>query len=249
MPEMKLRILCPSKGRADRVMTTRFVPSLILVVPHGEGSAYKEHNPNQEILETPKGLRGITATKQWFLETFDEWFSIDDDIMGIRMWYEPDIDEAWVTDPQVIMDIILRVRNIAREMGAFMYGFSHKRRPVHYKSHQPFQFTGYMNSSHFGILKGHKLWYNLEMDEAEDHWLSCLNAYVHRYFLIDTRYSFITKDNFTADGGCNDYRTEESMKRNTLILRRTFGDSVVLKSAAPSKSRVQQYERSIKIPY
>jgi len=65
---------------------------------------------------------------------------------------------------------------------------------------------------------------------------------------MDTRYAFFTKDNFMARGGCNDYRTEESMKENTLLLRRSFGDVVRIKRAVAFRKKVNRGERTIQIP-
>jgi hypothetical protein len=245
----KFRIICPSKGRAENVMTSKLINNMLILVPHGEGELYREHNPDHEIMETPEGLKGITRTKQFMMDNFDEWFSIDDDIEKIRKNYEDDEENAWITDPDYAYDIIMRCRDMAQQMGAKMYGFYYKRQPVHYQSHNPFWFTGYMNSSHFGILKGHNLYYNLDMDEGEDHWLSLLNAYSNRYFLMDTRYSFITKDNFSAQGGCNDYRTSASMKKNTMILRKTFGQAVTLKTPNTGKTKLREYERTVSVPF
>ena len=151
-------------------------------------------------------------------------------------------------DEDEIYDIIVRLYEMAKMSGAYLFGFGKERNPLMYHSHKPFQFNGYVNSSHFGVCEGHNLEYNLDMNEGEDHWLSCYNAYKHRFCLIDTRYSFFTKDNFMAQGGCNDYRTVEDMKKNTIILRQHFGDVIRLKYASHTRKNVNKGERSINIP-
>lgn len=244
-----LKIICPSKGRADNVLTTKFIREMIILVPHGEGKAYREHNPDFEVIETPVGLHGITRTKQWMIDNWDEWFSIDDDVIRVTRQYESTKDAMQVTDPDEVVDIIQRLRDMAVEMGAFMYGFNHYRQPELYNAHKPFSHTGYLNSSHFGLLPGHNLYYNLDMLEAEDHWISLLNAYTNRFFLKDHRYAFATKDNFKAKGGCNDYRTSESMVDNTILLRKQFGEAVVLKEATSRKKIINKGERSLKVPF
>jgi len=243
-----LKIVCPSKGRHNKVMTKDLVDDLVLLVPNGEGEIYRLFNPQNEVIETPKDLRGITATKQWMLDNFDDWFSIDDDVHKVRKMYQENEEDAYVTDPLFVRDIILRCYNMAKEMKAYMFGFTKERNPLMYVSQNPFRFKGYMNSSHFGVISGNRLYYNLDMNEGEDHWLSCLNAYTHRYFLMDTRYAFFTKDNFMARGGCNDYRTEESMKKNTILLRRVFGEVVQIKRPVNHRKNVNYGERSISIP-
>ena len=137
---------------------------------------------------------------------------------------------------------------MAVQLDAKMFGFTKERNPLMYVTQKPFQFSGYMNSSHFGVIKNHKLFYNLDMNEGEDHWLSCLNAYKNRYFLMDMRYAFFTKDNFMARGGCNDYRTEDDMKKNTILLRKHFGSVVKLKMPGHGRKKINLGERSISIP-
>ncbi len=229
-------------------MTKVLIPDLELVVPFDEKEKYEEHNQDVNVLVTPEEVNGITATKQWMLKNIGTWFSVDDDIWCVKKMYEDNAAESSVNDPDMIRDIIQRCCYMAEEKGAYMFGFTKERNPLMYVSHNPFKFSGYMNSSHFGVIAGSKLWYNLEMNEGEDHWLSCLNAFEHRFFLMDTRYSFYTKDNFVAEGGCNSYRTLDSMKKNTLLLRKTFGSVVNIKTSSKLRQNVNYGERSLSIP-
>ena len=248
----KIKIICPSKGRSNNVRTLRLIPNLTLVVPEGEVEAYRANYPDVEVLGTPKHVRGITPTRQWILETFKDTdvFMIDDDVTHVRRNFAFGKDDpTTIEDVEVIEEIINQTAFITKEIGAKVFSFSKIRNPLEYNAFEPIVHTGYMNASFCGFIKGHGLEYDLNLTEGEDHYMSCLCIYKHRYCLIDNRYSFVTDGNFTAIGGCNDYRTRESMIKNTLYLRKKFGDVIVYKEPTKLKQNVNIGERSLKFPY
>lgn len=247
---MKVDIVCPSKGRAKKVLTKRLFDNLILVVPESEVEEYKEFNPECEIVGTPSTVRGITPTRQFIIEKFEQPFQIDDDVKHVRKnWIEKGEKNGTVEDKKTIIEIIEQAAYITKQIGAFVYGFSKIRNPLEYNAFKPVQHTGYLNQSHLGMIKGHGLSYDLRLNEGEDHYITCLAIYKHRYIYLDNRYSFVTDENFYALGGCNDYRTVESMKKNTLMLRKMFGEVVVVKEPTKLKKRVNEGERSLSFPY
>lgn len=245
---MSIKIVCPSKGRSNNVTTVRFIPSLTLIVPDYEVDLYEKSYPSIEVIGTPKHVKGITATRQWILDNYEEVFMIDDDVVSIRKNYAFN-EESSIEDQEIILEVINSTADIARQVGAKVFSFSKIRNPLEYNSFEPIVHTGYMNASFCGFLKGHNLAYDLNMSEGEDHYMSCLTIYKHRYCLIDNRFSFITDGNFTAKGGCNDYRTRDSMIKNTLYLREKFGEVILYKSPTQLKKNVNIGERSLKFPY
>ena len=242
-------VVCPSKGRAKSVKTTEFIPSLILVVPENEKEEYELHNPKNQVVSPPKHIKGITPTRQWILENYPEVFMIDDDVVSIRKNYCFEQKDTKFIDTEQIMDLIDATFDTARQLGAKVFSFSKIRNPLEYNAFEPIVMTGYMNASFCGFLEGHELEYDLSMSEGEDHYISCLCIYKHRYCLIDNRFSFVTDGNFTALGGCNDYRTRGSMLKNTLYLRQKFGEVITYKEPTGLKKNVNIGERSLKFPY
>lgn len=248
--EQKIKVVCPSKGRSDNVRTLKLIPNLTIIVPHDEVDAYKANYPDTEVIGTPKGVKGITPTRQWILDHFEECFMIDDDVTDVRKNYAFGKEEsAHIDDVDTIEEIINDTAFIAKEIGAKVFSFSKIRNPLEYDSFHPIVHTGYMNASFCGFLKGHGLSYDMNLSEGEDHYISCMTIFMHRYCLIDNRYSFITDGNFTAIGGCNDYRTRESMKKNTIYLKKLFGDCIVAKEPTALKQNVNIGERSLHFPY
>ena len=77
-----ITIVCPSKGRCNKVKTISLIPSLVLIVPSSEEEDYKKFNPNTKVVATPPEVRGITKTRQWILDNYEEVFMIDDDVVN-----------------------------------------------------------------------------------------------------------------------------------------------------------------------
>lgn len=249
MERKRIRVVCPSKGRSGNVKTLKLIPDLVLVVPHDEAEDYRANHPDTEVVATPEYVKGITPTRQWILDEFGECFMIDDDVSNMKRNFVVDSDKSHVTDPAMVRDIIETTTGIARQIGAKVFSFSKVRNPLEYDVFAPIVHTGYMNASFCGFLEGHGLRYDLSMVEGEDHYISCLTVFKHRYCLIDNRYSFITDGNFKSIGGCNGYRTRKDMLKNTMYLRQKFGEAVTLKSATKSKKSVNLGERTLRFPY
>lgn len=246
---MNIHVLCVSKGRQTKVMTKRLFPNLKLVVPHNEEDSYKEANPDVEVIGTPKSVNSLVKTRQWMLENFGTQFMVDDDITDCKRMYADSNDTASIDDPELVMQIVEMNAWMAQAIGAKMWGYQAGQHPAEYISQKPFRFTSFLNNSYMGFLDGHDLTYRTDMEEAEDHYISCLNVYKNRYMFVDRRFTFSTKDNFLSDGGCADVRNTEVMMKNTLILRRTFGEVVTSKKVTPHKKHVHKGERSISFPF
>jgi hypothetical protein len=243
----KLSIVCPSYKRAGKVITNELIDDLIFVVDSSEYEKYKEHYPENEIVTQPLGVKGITKTRQFILDYFDDVFMIDDDLYEVRKQF---IGQGNINcNKEEIKDVIHQTHDIAVQMNAKMFGFKNNSNPLFYHSGDPIKHTGYLNASYCGFIKGHGLKYDLNMNEAEDHYISCMNVYKNRYMFIETRYAFITKENFKAEGGCNAYRTAKGMIDATKYLRGKFGDVVHEKKATNHKKNVNIGERTITFPF
>lgn len=225
--------------------------NFLLVVREDELEKYKEHNPEIETIGTPPHINNIAKTRQWILEKYvdENIFMVDDDVTAVVRTYVEKGEESKIDDPVTILEIIRENAYIAKQIGAFTWGYQSIRNPNEYNSHKPLKHTGYLNNSHIGFLKGHGLVYDLGYGEAEDYYISCLNYYKHRFSLIDRRFTFMTKDNFLASGGVNDIRTIDMMVENTIKLREVFGECIVVKKPTANKKKVHMGERSIVFPY
>jgi len=249
MAREQIKIVSLSKGRAGNITTHKVIDDIIVVCPANEVDLYRDLNPDLEIVSEPKDCRGITQARQFVLDQFDDVFMVDDDIEYVRNFFNGEGEDYKVTNKQHVRDIIEQTRSIAEQMGAKMFGYTHRRRPVAYYPQQPFRTTGFLNGSHCGFLKGHNLEYDTNMIEGEDYYMSCLNVFKNRFMIIDDRYGFMTTDNFANSGGCSGDRNTQIMQDDTLYLREHFGDVVKMKKWSTHKKNVREGERTIQFPF
>jgi hypothetical protein len=251
LPEEIVPIVVVSKGRYGNVSTLDLLPkgTAKLVVPKFEQAKYHEAHPDVEVLATPATVKGIVATRQWVIEQFESVFMLDDDVYAVCRMFEDISTKVKITDPLTVYEIIQSSAAVARDLGAKVFGFSSYRDPVNYLSQNPIRMSAYLNASFCGFLKDHNLYYNLDIPEAEDYWISLLCVFKHRYLYQDTRYSFFTKANFVGEGGMASDRTQDKMIESTVQLKKYFGDVVNLKRPSNSKKSVNVGERSIAWPF
>lgn len=245
---MEFKVIIPSHKRAKDVLTTSAVANACLCVEASQEEEYRKHNPNIEIIVHPDEIVGLTAKRQWIIEKFPSCFQIDDDIKSIQRLYT-ESGEPTKVDPETAYQLIQQAGNTAKLLGAHIFGFNHVGNPSNYDPLKPFRLTGYVNTGAFGIIEGHKLYFDTRMKVVEDYQLSCVNAYYHRICFLDNRFTVIGKDTFSNPGGCSDYRTEEQEGKDTMMLRKVYGEVVELKKDTGVAKRKHKYQRTLKIPF
>tara|TARA_Y100000004_G_C8940660_1_gene424020 strand:+ start:492 stop:1247 length:756 start_codon:yes stop_codon:yes gene_type:complete len=251
MSDELVKVVSPSMGRAGKTKTQNIIANVAFVVPENEAEDYKKNLPDNEVIACPNSIKGIVATRQWMLEKWSNIFMADDDIFVIRRQFEEtQKSETNVTDPSFAWELIQNLASITKQMGGYHFGFSNAREPVQFESGKPIVHTKYINNSFMGFLEGHGLEYDLSFDEAEDYYICCMNMYKNRFSVIDQRYVFKTYQNFTSDGGCSLYRTQESMVKNTERLKALFGTDIIKdKVMSKLKKSINKGERTLIFPF
>ena len=238
-------------GRPSKTIVQNLISNVIFVVPENEVDEYRDNLPENDVVGCPQSIKGITATRQWMLERWKNIFMADDDIYQVRRQFEESQKaDTNIKDPDKAWELIQDLASITKQMGGYHFGFSNAREPVQFESGKPIVHTKYINNSFMGFLEGHGLKYDLSFDEAEDYYICCMNIFKNRFSVLDQRYVFKTKQNFTSDGGCALYRTQDSMIRNTERLKALFGTDVVHdKGQSKLKKNVNKGERILIFPY
>ena len=245
--EVKIEIVIPSMGRAERVLTKNAISHAKICVPESESRLYAEYNPELEIVTHPDSLKGLTLKRQFIHEKYPNVFMIDDDIDCIsRLYVEKgensklDIDEAY--------DVVQYIGNCAKLAGAYLFGISKEVNPLSYNDHKPIELTGVLNGD-IGMLEGSKLFFHELAKVSEDYWISAYNAYLYRYCWIDKRFAAKGKATFGNTGGCANIRTKEQEKEDTLFLRKMFGECIGMKEDTKLAKRKHEFMRTLKIPF
>lgn len=240
----QISIAVPSKGRFDCVSTN--VKNQILVVDKSETDLYKEFNPNFEILECPN-FNNLALKRNWILDKFKNVFMLDDDIVSVHKLY--DSEEDVFLNSEESNNIIQFAYQKALDLGIYLFGFNNSPQLVHFNAMKPFMFKGFINGCAMGVISNEKLKFTEKTIAVEDYYINLLNAYHFRINLIDKRFCFKQKDKktFLEKGGQSTNRTLETEKQDSLFLRKTFGESIILKKERNKVEKSHQYQRQLNI--
>lgn len=245
--ERKIKIVIPSKGRAQSIITHRYIDNCIACVAKSELAAYKEHNPDLEFVTHEDSLVGLGPKKQWIYQKFGDVFMVDDDIKGmIRMTVKA--KQSGAVPSRLAYELIQNAGNMAALMGCYLFGFNKDIVPKTYKGHEPFKLTGYINGCGMGFLKGSKLRFNPDLKTNHDYYICALNAYHHRKCFIDKRFAFNQASFANAPGGSSGVRTNEVEKRDYELLVHYFG-SAIKRQNHWEFSPKHEYQKTLHIPY
>lgn len=249
MSEIKLIIL--SHNRPCDIVTHHTINHCSLCVPKSQEKAYKEQKHGLDIITHPDSVVGLSAKIRWVYDKYHEVIMLDDDLdKMIRLYVDKFSDEDNNVDPETAYQIIQANYQMAKKLGVKLFGFSNSPRPVAYNSRKPFKLTGFVQGGCIGFLKGFNMILPDECIAACDYFLSGINAYFHRRAFIDVRYAFTSpKGTFRSKGGTADFRSIETEKQDSQLLKEYFGDAIQLKHDTGVKNIQHRYERILKIPF
>lgn len=247
---MEVKIVIPSHKRAEKVRTVAIVPGAIICVPKAQEESYKRHNPDSEILAHPDDVIGLAVKRNWIYQKFGDVLMLDDDLTRFsRLYLEPNSLRTSRVTPQDTLAIIQQTAYMAKQIGAFVFGFSSVADARNFKPQRPFRLTGYCNGSSFGLLRGSKVFFHKEAVAVEDYFGSLINAYYHRYAFFDLRFGFVQERTFKNLGGQAEFRNKESEEKDSKFLRRMFGNAVEQRPPVKRGRPSHEFQRVIKLPF
>lgn len=221
-------IVVPSHRRAGAVRAFDAVLDPVLCVAEDQYKNYKDLYPSAAIEAHPDSVVGLAPKRNWMLKHFGDHFSLDDDVSEMRRIYDPDAPPKMSAEEAT--DVVQATAEMAREVGAKLWGFSNYPMTYTFDVFKPFKTTGYVNGFAMGIFTDGLLRFPEESDfMGSDYFVSALNAYHHRYIWLDTRFAFAQHGTFRNPGGQADFRNMETERRSYERLRNYFGAAIELK--------------------
>jgi hypothetical protein len=237
-----VKICIPSHRRAATITTHRLVPSAIVCVPESQRAEY-EAAGCLDVQTHPDSIIGLTPKLNWMLDqlTDDEGVVFLDDDLDYLCRCFVDKSEAAdrkVIDPVAVVEVINQTYKLARDAGAFLFGWETSVSTIRYYSgHEPFKLTGFINGCALGFVAGHGLRFDESIVAKNDYDLCAFNAYRHRISFKDTRYAFAQRETFTGSGGQSFFRNSETEKRDVAILRRKYGEVIQVGKQGGTRKR------------
>lgn len=240
-----MRVVIPSKSRVKECATAlALFPDATVVINAEQENLYKPLGC--ELLMHPPSLSGIGPLKNWILDNIpDETvFVVDDDVRWMRVAVGRETKSDILRDPQDIRQIIENAAEIARGIGAPVFGFdqtggdTRKNTPAN-----PFRLCGWVGAA-MGIV-GRDLRFdpNLHIRADIDF---CLSALLKRRIIFqDTRFSFIHESRFTHPGGNSLIRSGERNRQELKYLKEKWGTALEFKQTATTLRVVVKVKRRV----
>ena len=261
VPEPHLTIAVPSAGRPGRVLVERMIPTdaFVVVVPEEEVALYEAAQPHLTFVAHPPEVGRLPRKRQWILDEYapDRDHAVlmfDDDIEEmVHMEHGPG-ERKCVLQPDVNMEIIHRLTWEAAQAGVHLFSFDTSGNALNFNDLAPYRLTGYVAGSAVGLIGGGRLSFNPETLAGDDYWISLLNAYEHRWCLVDQRYCpgwrpGSKSKTFAQEGGMGSHRTSESEEKDYQVLRRYFGDAVQRKKPTMRAGLKHPAQRTMFVPF
>lgn len=203
-----------------------------MCVPKSQRDEYLRVVGSDRVWVHPDEVKGLTPKLNWILDAFerceydaDALVFMDDDILSLQRCFTEKGEPATIRDPELIEAIITNTARLARDVGAFYFGWEASNGALRYFTGlKPFMLTGYINGCAMGFCRGHGLRFDERIVAKNDFDIAAANAHRHRLCLKDCRYTFCQKETFTGRGGQAAFRTSATEKRDVALLQKKWGD-------------------------
>lgn len=227
-------IAIPSKGRAGMVTTLAMVKTAADVrvyVPEAERVAYARAYDTTPIIPVPRGVVGITSTRNWMLDHIAKTdgagrdvLMLDDDAIGFfkfeggKRGVGVDVSDRFLAHAEIMFEL-------ARDVGTNLWGFQVTNDGKTYREYSPFSFVSVIVGNCMGIIDdGQRFDERVRLKEDYDFSLQSLMR--HRRVIRNNKYAFFVAHLETA-GGCSTYRTREAEREAVEVLRRKWGEEII----------------------
>lgn len=218
---MKVEILSPSYRRPEIATTQEYLPSCIYVVAQSEKRQYEKHG--RKVIAVPNRVQGnVCRVRNWILDRFNPVLILDDDIRRFGRWNKQqnqklDTDEA--------MEFIEQAFNLARQLGARMWGMNLLSDKGAYLEYTPFAFRSVVLGPVQGFVNM-DLRYDETLPLKEDYDLSLQVLNKYRRTLRFNYMHYICSHHSNV-GGCAAYRTMDRERKQFELLQKKWGSKIV----------------------
>ena len=203
-------IAIPSKGRAGKTKTDRFLGQSTLYVPESEAEDYRRHS-KVEVVAVPNSVKGITATRNWILENTDQRYvvMVDDDLhrQGYTKLYPEKVKERPMTEQAWCFEFA-RLFAITEDLGWKIWGVKTEGSPRSVYPYKPLNFRSYITASCMGLVNDGEFLFDEQFKVKEDYEIGL--RHVEKYGgVLCARYLFWQNTHWHDEGGCKEYRTQK----------------------------------------
>lgn len=243
MNQDDLTIVVPSKGRAMMAarQASTLLPSAFYLVAESEKQEYLLAGIPSKRLWTHPDLYGLARIRNWATKTSptDVTIQIDDDVSHVCAW--PGEHRRVYKDPTDVLHIIANTAQVALEGGAKMFCWSNAGKPLYFRPHDPFGFTGPASRA-LGTIGKDVVW-DEHLVTMVDSDATLAQLLSNRFILSDNRFYFHAEVIFGNAGGMQAIRTNERREADKKVIKRKWGNYLDI----DGKSKGGQSKNQIKV--
>ena len=235
-------IAIPSKGRAGRVTSDRFLAPLdpVIFCPAGEVEAYAAHHAR--VAGVPETFVGLTPTRNFILDYAASRgersiVQADDDCIGVVKFEAGKRGRGRAISAAEFAFLVENMAIMAAEAGARLWGFQVTDDGQTYREYSPFSLQAFIPGNFMGILDdGQRFDERFVVKEDYDFTLESLRRY--RRVWRCNKYAWYVEHQATP-GGCRSYRTFDLERRMIALLRAKWGSLVRGNPKKPYECRIR----------
>lgn len=227
-----MKFFMPSKERSDVIQKAiDFIGSedLMVLVDEIEYDDYKDVVEHPAELVTHPSLYGLGAIlKNGLTRNLDQDYVVivGDDCKGFSYKFHPKVPRFY--DTEHFRYVVDNTYQMAKDIGACMFGWANDKGIYFYNHLNPFNFSGFVIGGMQGFIP--ELLGDVMFDERmiirEDHDICLQVKYYKRYFLMDYRYAIIDIT-WGNKGGASTLRHSSIYEASNKMLKRKWGSQVV----------------------
>lgn len=222
-----ISIVTPTYKRSDNIKAIKlFGDKLIISCHEFEAELYKEKYPDNNFLILPDNARGNMAKVRNYIyhnSPTKYLVMIDDDVEEIGYHQDLKLNKMKLSQ---ILDFMVNGFVMCEELKTVLWGVNLQDDPQLYRQFSPFSFLSAVLGPFCCHIIDNKLSYDerLGLNEDYDFSLQVLQKY-HRILRFNKYY--YRAGHLTAKGGCGAYRILDEEKRQSEIMIKKWGSSVV----------------------
>lgn len=255
---MNVAVCCPSYKR-PKVETLDYIPFCRVYVDGSEYEAYRNSNPNADIVRCEDGVQGNLCRvrnyilDQEFANGADVVCIIDDDMRGLYVWQGGEFNtmRKQLISADEVLPLLEKYSLLCEEWGYKFWGGNCNLDALSYRAYSPFSTSGYIGGPFQVFLKGGECRYDERLPLKEDYDMTLQQCNKYRGCL---RVNFLVYDVKQSEqaGGCATYRNIAREKQQFDLLQHKWGGKIVREDNSnkghTSKTKGFDYNPIIKIP-
>lgn len=151
---------------------------------------------------------------------------VDDDVDKCQNVSVTSGEKVYNLSKQEIYDTIQRLYRLAILLDVHLFGFGKKTRPCFYSEKSWYALNMPITGCAYGIRKSKNIHWDSRFTLKEDFLISSTIMFRERKILTCLALNFGQQDTGVNAGGLSEYRNKDEIKRNILLLRKFFGESI-----------------------